>query len=709
VISLRPPIRWLIAALAVLTLGAAWYRYRYEARKSAPAASFLDGVRAQLALLPVLTAEAELRARPDDPGVRVRLADACARTGDGVGAALALSPLPGAPATSPEASAPQFPELGARFVHFAAQLGWLDEAEGALRRMPHPPARASLDLADASVTRGDAPRAVTVLTRLEQEAGSAMSSDEWLDGAMTWYQCRMPRHAARWARKAIAMGQGSVSPGVERGRDLLGTDRPPTPGNVPSNNRYAAVALARCLLAAGQPDAALAALQSAAPAASVSASAARSGPAATGTLPGTESVSRSGVEPLVRFWRARAELRRGGPARQQSSLEYLADLGMREPADPVAAFEAGRALLGRGRSADAVVLLTRAAREQYQEVRCDELLAEASVLLGRPERAAWARGRALLARGRLPAAQVALRQSLRLDPGLVGARLDLAKALALAGRPAEALAVLRQGRELHPSDLDLALASADTLNQLDRFDDQARELVGAVALDAGRAFEPLRNLGRMYHETRQFDRAIPVLEQALQRHEGDAEAHRLLGLTLALHPEEPVQARRALAHLLRAAQLDPGDPIQWTTAGDLLRRMGGLPEAAACYRRAILWGGWADAPYVALAQVLSRQGRSAEAALLLRLYRERRDLTRERRQWENRVGADRGSAVAHYRLGDLLFRSNSYRSAYPYLLIAASLRPDWKQAQERLADACALLDYADMWHERESDRLATGR
>jgi tetratricopeptide (TPR) repeat protein len=294
-----------------------------------------------------------------------------------------------------------------------------------------------------------------------------------------------------------------------------------------------------------------------------------------------------------------------------------------------------------------------------------------------------------------------LRGALARDPKALPAYAELGQVLLLAGKPGAALAVLRQGRKQGPASMNLALGEADTLNQLDRFPEQAQVLEAAVAIDPARADEPLRALGRMYDETRQFDRVIPVLERALRLREADAEAHRTLGLCYALRPEDPDQAKQALHHLLRAVELEPDDYYPWTRAGALLQRMGYLAEAAACYRRAILWDAWAGAPYPPLARLLRREGRTAEAALLLRIYRGSRDFERRRVALENRIGTHRDDGKAHYELGDLLLRYVSYRKAYPYLLIAASLRPRWRAAQERLADACALIDYLDLWQDAE--------
>src|SRR5438309_559263 len=52
--------------------------------------------------------------------------------------------------------------------------------------------RAFLELAAACAAHGEAERAVSLLTALQREGPEQLGMDEWLDGAVTWYQCRRP-------------------------------------------------------------------------------------------------------------------------------------------------------------------------------------------------------------------------------------------------------------------------------------------------------------------------------------------------------------------------------------------------------------------------------------------------------------------------------------------------------------------------------------
>src|SRR5438552_15006345 len=91
----RRPVRLLIVALAGVAFVTVLRLSRMTLpRTQAPEASpVIARVRAQLALEPVLAAEAAVQRAPNDPPTRLRLADACAASGDPVGAALALYAL----------------------------------------------------------------------------------------------------------------------------------------------------------------------------------------------------------------------------------------------------------------------------------------------------------------------------------------------------------------------------------------------------------------------------------------------------------------------------------------------------------------------------------------------------------------------------------------------------------------------------------------
>jgi tetratricopeptide (TPR) repeat protein len=654
----------LIAALTGITLAAARFRARRPDSPAPPAEPpIVARLRAELKLGPVLAAEAALQQRPGDPAARLHLADLCAASGDPVGVALALFPLvdrdlrpralPGHSLATPALEAA---ELSTRYARACIRIGWLDEAARIIEGSPSVPFQ--LALAAARASHGEGPRAMVLLQPLEARG---MSPEQWLDGAMTWYDCRRPDRAAEWAEKAVG----------RKGED----ERLPAGSRSSEPASQAALVRARCLLAAGKPE------------------------AASHVLP--VGMPGEGEDGYLAYWRARAALRGVDPRARAAGQEQMARLAAAEPENAPAAFDAGRALLAAGAAGRALPFLSRAAVSGYQEVLCYDLLRRAYERLGRRAEALWAGARALIARGQSGPAIAALRRGLELEPRKPLAYLDLAESLQAEGRPAEAVAALEKGQKVAPDSLEIRLLKAKLLLLLERTGDVVRELEAATALDPRRANEPLGNLGTVYFDSQQYDRALPVLERAVQIERADAHSQFYLGRTYARRIEEPGQAEKAVEHLLRAAMLQPDYARPWFNTASVLQRMGYPTEAAACLRRAIAGDPASDAPYPLLAQILQVQGRSDERRLVLRQFAAVRGHDLQRTGLEKETRDHPGDAARRFALGDLLLREGRPRQALPELLVATGRRPEQKAWWSRLADACALLGFDDLRQEAE--------
>lgn len=452
--------------------------------------------------------------------------------------------------------------LREEFITHSLAVSWLEEANAVYRAFPSPPPALTLQLARSYASQGERQRAAQLLETLTPNPGMA---DIWLAGATLWLQLRQPEQAIRWAENGIAQS---------------------------ANRRAATLLLARCLFAAGY----------------------------YGQM--TARLREAGIagEPGAEFWIGRALVRSESAAERQQGIEQLSRFATAHPDQAVAAFELGRALLETGKPAPATRFLTQAMEADYQAVLCYPLLARAYAQLGMQREASWAQGRACLFRGDFSGAEARFRRSLELDPSKPAAYLDLAKAYAADLKPQQALAVLERAQKSIPGNLEISLLKASLLGRLERVQEQIAELESAAGQSSQRANEPLGELGKLYYGSQQYDRAIGTLERAVRLESGDALSHFYLGLSYSRRTERPEDAALAVTHLLRTARAQPDYHYPWINAGSVLLRLNHLPEAAACFRRAIDGDSRWDGPYLSLAQTLQRQHRPQERALLLRLY-----------------------------------------------------------------------------------------
>ncbi len=537
------------------------------------------------------------------------------------------------------------PGFIAPYVEYCLQLHWLEEAEQTLERLNPAPAGLQIRLAGALVEHGEGAGASTWLKKAEK---TGPVREEWFDGALVWFRARNPREGLRW---------------IERG---LRTH--PATGSVLTLQ-------ARCRLA--QRDFA-------------------------GALNALDRVPADADPDVDReYLRGRAELRLPSGAGRQRGYQRLMALARNGSGHPAAAFEAGRRALAAWDADATIDLVSRALAGGYQEVLAFEYLARAYALADRQAERFHLQGKAQMARWQLAAAQASFRRAAELRPDRPAVHLDLARSLSADGKLRDALQVVTGVEERFRDNMDLALLKAALLGRLEQVGEQAEVLKAASGWGGARANEPLGELGKNYHDSQQFDLARASLERAVALEPGDAYSHLYLGLTYARNTEAPDQARKAVFHLLRAGKASPDYFFPWMNAGSVLQRLEHLPEAAAAYRRAIDGDSRWEGPYPSLAQVLHKQGRPVERKLLLRVYSGVRLRDARRTQLENRVHQAPTDPAARFALGDRHLRDGRAREALQELVIAASLKPSWKEAQQRLADACALLGYDTMQEEAE--------
>lgn len=639
------PARWLIGLLLVAVAAALIVRLQFERRPRGAASGAPADLAAEVrAALRLDRVLAAEEALRGSGGTSSQLAGVYEEAQDPVGAALALFP-----------ARLESPEQGARYARSCLRAGWLEEAERVLNLDAPPDLMVELAAAQAQHGRRDLAR-----NWLWGAAGATPKprADDWLNGAMTWVQLREPGEAVEWARR----GPWSASPAAR----LL---------------------LARCFLAGRRAAEALEVLPA--------------------TSPGDDSVTA--------YWRARAELQSASPETRRAGRDRMDRLAAEQPENGAAAFDAGRAWLKSSEPRRAIPLLSRAAAAPYQDVLCWDLLSRAHAATGQPAAAAWMRGRWLVVRGHYEEACGVLRRAVRLDPKAAGLRLDLVRALMSVGRGGaelrEALKELDEAQRLvdpsGPERVDVELLRASVHFQSEDIQHQHQALRTAAELPHPRSAAALLQLGTEYHRSHQYDRAIEVLEQAL-RQEETAHAQLYLGLCRAQDAEHPASAAAAARHLLRAAALQPEEPLAWSTLASVLLRLGHRPEARACLRQAIRRDPDLAVPYLTLRRELQAAGLEPLARLLVREYERRKDREQQRAAVQLRADRQAANPEARFAYGELLLREGRPEKALKELLVAASLRPGWREARERLSDVCALLDYPDLQREAELTLSARG-
>jgi len=205
-------------------------------------------------------------------------------------------------------------------------------------------------------------------------------------------------------------------------------------------------------------------------------------------------------------------------------------------------------------------------------------------------------------------------------PTQVKALLALATQFLRAGRPADAVAPLREAALLQPSDPTI------------------QHDLGLACLEIGRLPE-----------------AIAAFQRAVASNPRDADAYFRLGIAL----EKLGDLGSAIVAYDRATELKPSLTEAWFRAGALVHTMGHREEAIGCFRRAAASG------------PKTRFGRLGAARALLT---EERDVEAERVLREALV-LDPANALAHDLLGNLLSEFGRFEEAHECFTRAVTIAP----------------------------------
>ena len=176
-------------------------------------------------------------------------------------------------------------------------------------------------------------------------------------------------------------------------------------------------------------------------------------------------------------------------------------------------------------------------------------------------------------------------EALRINPMYMEARLNLALALSLLGRPGDAEVEYRRALELEPEGKQMALAHAGlgaALAAQHRTAEALPELELAVRLRPESA-EGHFNLGSALAELGRNPEAASELSTVVHLEPGDAEAHQRLAVALAAQG----RLNEAANELAVVAQLRPDDAVAQYNLAIALARAGRLDEAIAHFSEAL--------------------------------------------------------------------------------------------------------------------------
>jgi tetratricopeptide (TPR) repeat protein len=176
-------------------------------------------------------------------------------------------------------------------------------------------------------------------------------------------------------------------------------------------------------------------------------------------------------------------------------------------------------------------------------------------------------------------------EALDINPMYLEARLNLALALSLLGRPAEAETEYRRALQLQPQGKQMVVAHSGlgaALAAQHRTLDALPELQLAVQLKPESA-DGHYNLGTALAELGHNQEAASELTAAVRLAPGDAESHHRLAVVLAVLGKQP----EAAGEFAAVARLRPADPVIQYNLAIALARAGRLDEAIQHFSEAL--------------------------------------------------------------------------------------------------------------------------
>jgi tetratricopeptide (TPR) repeat protein len=205
------------------------------------------------------------------------------------------------------------------------------------------------------------------------------------------------------------------------------------------------------------------------------------------------------------------------------------------------------------------------------------------------------RGWQFLQGGDLPVAQREFAAALKIDPAFYPAEAGIGYARLAAGDAAAAEAAFGRALARDPTYVPALVGRGDAMLALDRGDEAAAAYRDALAArpdlpDVRRRLEGLsfRSQQAVLESAREaaaagrYEEAVTAYQRAI----GSSPESAFLYRELAVVERRQGDRSRALEHLRKATDLDPGDRQSWMLTGDLLADAADFAGAVAAYERA---------------------------------------------------------------------------------------------------------------------------
>lgn len=191
-------------------------------------------------------------------------------------------------------------------------------------------------------------------------------------------------------------------------------------------------------------------------------------------------------------------------------------------------------------------------------------------------------------------------------------RQNLAKSLNEAGLYSRALLELQRGLKNSPHDLSLLQTLGDTYRGLGKLEEAIGATEEALKVEPGN-IKSLSNLGILYAETNRLDLAERIMSRAVELDPTRAESFFNQGIILKLQGR-PQQAEQSY---LKAIRLRPDYAEAHYNLGLLYYSMNLFKYAENHYQQTIRHKPDLISSYINLSVILNKQGRYAEARILL--------------------------------------------------------------------------------------------